>query len=282
MISAYFKKFQTEITASETDEVRQKEPSRWHRHKWLLDRVAAGLLLILGLPLICVLVVLIRVTSRGPAIFRQVRVGRNGRTFTMFKLRTMICDAEAKSGPMWTQDGDPRVTPAGRVLRKVHLDELPQLFNVLRGEMSLIGPRPERPEFTEALSEVLPNFPNRLAVAPGVTGLAQINLPADSDINDVRRKLVLDDEYVERASLLLDLAIFLATALRIVGVPGAVAARIARVERQVLLEPQSGTGTDATLTPARLIAMKAGRAEKPTVVSGQHTDPAISGASTSE
>ncbi len=280
MIDTNVKPSQIEVPVFDMDELRQTEPSKWHRRKWLLDRVAAGLLLILGLPMICVLVVLIRATSRGPAIFSQVRVGKNGRKFTMFKLRTMICDAEAESGPMWTQDGDPRVTTVGRVLRKVHLDELPQLFNVLRGEMSLIGPRPERPEFTEVLSEVLPTFTNRLAVAPGVTGLAQINLPPDSDINSVRRKMVLDHEYVEQASILLDLAIILATALRLMGVPGAVAALIARVERQVRLEPLSGTGTESTLTPTSLVAMKASRAETPTIASGQHIDPSMSGVST--
>ena len=129
---------------------------------------------------------LVRLTSRGPGIYKQARVGKDGRKFMMYKIRTMRQDAEAASGPMWTQAHDPRVTFLGRVLRKLHLDELPQLFNVLKGEMSLVGPRPERPEFVRVLAEAIPGYRNRLAVRPGVTGLAQVNLPPDTDIASVR------------------------------------------------------------------------------------------------
>src|SRR6185436_18198088 len=134
---------------------------------------------------------------------------------------------ETKSGPVWSAPGsDPRVTRLGYWLRKLHLDELPQLFNVLRGEMSLIGPRPERPEFVKVLAESIPGYMDRLRVAPGITGLAQINLPPDTDLNSVRRKLVLDLEYIETASFLLDLRMFVCTLFRLIGVRGDTAMRV--------------------------------------------------------
>jgi len=137
----------------------------------------------------------------------------------MYKIRTMRQDAESASGPVWTQVHDPRVTLLGRVLRKLHLDELPQLFNVLKGEMSLVGPRPERPEFVCVLAEAVPGYRDRLAVRPGVTGLAQVNLPPDSDIASVQRKLVLDCEYIEHGGLRMDLRLMLCTFLRIFKTP---------------------------------------------------------------
>ena len=161
-----------------------------------------------ALPLIGLLVLIVRLNSRGPGIFRQVRVGKRGRTFTMYKLRSMRIDAEAKTGPAWSPTGgDPRVTRLGYWLRRLHLDELPQLFNVVRGEMSLVGPRPERPEFVEVLAEQIPGYLNRLMVQPGITGLAQINLPPDTDLDSVRRKLILDCEYIRSASSWLDFRI---------------------------------------------------------------------------
>src|SRR5262249_33837708 len=159
----------------------QLATSTYFHTKAIVDRVAALLLLLPAVPLIAILMVVVRITSRGPAIFSQVRVGKNGRTFTMFKLRSMRVDAEATSGPTWSSNGsDPRVTTIGYWLRRLHLDELPQLFNVIRGEMSLIGPRPERPEFVHILADEIPDYLNRLLVHPGITGLAQINLPPDS------------------------------------------------------------------------------------------------------
>jgi hypothetical protein len=128
-------------------------------------------------------------------------------------------DAEVRTGPAWTQSSDPRVTPVGHFLRKFHLDELPQLFNVIRGEMSLVGPRPERPEFVEVLSRQIPGYANRLAVLPGISGLAQLNLPPDSDLDSVRRKVILDVEYIQAANLWMDLRLILCTALRFSKLP---------------------------------------------------------------
>ena len=177
--------------------------------------IAAALL---AVPIGCAVVLLallVRATSKGPGIYRQLRVGKDGRHFMIYKIRTMRVDAEAASGPIWTQPGDRRVTFVGRILRKMHLDELPQILNVLRGEMSLVGPRPERPEFVRVLGEAFPHYRDRLLVRPGVTGLAQIGLPPDSDLTSVRRKLALDVDYIRHGNLWLDARLLLATALRI-------------------------------------------------------------------
>jgi lipopolysaccharide/colanic/teichoic acid biosynthesis glycosyltransferase len=194
-------------------------PARYFRWKGPFDRAAAAALLVPGLPLIALLVALVRLTSKGPGIYRQARVGKDGRRFMMYKIRTMRHDAEAGTGAVWTQTQDPRVTAVGKVFRKLHLDELPQLFNVLRGEMSLVGPRPERPEFVRVLAEAVPGYRNRLAVRPGITGLAQINLPPDTDIISVQRKLLLDCEYVERGGMWLDTRLMICTFLRLFKVP---------------------------------------------------------------
>jgi Bacterial sugar transferase len=161
-------------------------------------------------------------------------VGKNGHVFTMYKLRSMRIDAETGTGPVWSSPGhDPRVTRLGYWLRKLHLDELPQLINVVRGEMSLIGPRPERPEFVEVLAESISNYKQRLLVEPGVTGLAQINLPPDTDLNSVRRKIVLDLEYIKHASFMLDCRMFLCTAFRLIGVKGEIAMSMMLLKRTV-------------------------------------------------
>lgn len=207
------------------------DPAGCFQWKERTDPILAAILLIPGLPLIGVLVALIRLTSKGPGIFRQRRVGKHGRPFMMYKLRTMTHNAEAGTGPVWAQSGDPRITGLGRVLRNLHLDELPQLFNVLKGEMALIGPRPERPEFVEILAELVPGYVERLAVRPGVTGLAQINLPPDTDLLSVWRKLQLDLEYIETASFFLDLRMFLCTCVRLLSLPGRVVMWFFDVER---------------------------------------------------
>lgn len=202
---------------------------RW-KQRW--DPVIALMLLVPAFPLIVLLRVLVRLTSPGaPALFRQVRAGRMGATFTMYKIRTMRPNAESRTGAVWSSQNDPRHTWLGRWLRKLHLDELPQLLNVLRGEMSLIGPRPERPEFVRVLVEQIPGYLDRLAVSPGITGLAQINLPPDSNLDSVRRKQRLDLEYVRTASLFLDLRMLLCTALRLVGLNGLAVMRWMRLER---------------------------------------------------
>ncbi len=228
---------------------RDVTPSPYFRWKGSIGRPLAGLLLLPGLPMIALLVVLARLTSRGPGIHRQTRVGKNGRTFTMYKIRTMRQNAEDGTGAVWTAPNDARITPVGRVLRKLHLDELPQLFNVIKGEMHLIGPRPERPEFVHTLARRIPGYWNRLAVPPGITGLAQINLPPDSDLDSVRRKLVLDLDYIRHAGLLLDVRMFFCTSVRLLGLPGDYAMRLFRLRRDVPdAAPSVAASNGASLT----------------------------------
>ena len=207
-------------------------PSHYFRWKSIISRFIAMALLVPGLFVICILMALIRITSKGPTIFKQKRVGLNGRVFTMYKMRSMRLDAEDGMGPAWSTKGDPRVTPLGRLLRDHHLDELPQLINVVRGDMDLFGPRPERPEFVEVLEERVPGYAERLRVRPGISGLAQINLPPDTDVDSVRRKLRLDLEYIVRATFWLDLRMFVATLLRLFGMPGDTVMRIMKLERK--------------------------------------------------
>jgi lipopolysaccharide/colanic/teichoic acid biosynthesis glycosyltransferase len=192
---------------------------RWYPPlKSAIDRLLALVLLVPAAPLILLSALLVRLTSRGPAFYTQVRVGLGGRPFTIIKLRTMIHKAESLTGPRWSLPGDPRVTRLGTFLRLTHLDELPQLINVLRGDMSLIGPRPERPEFLPELEQALPGYRKRLSVRPGVTGLAQVQLPADSDVSGVGRKLAYDLYYIHRLSPWLDLRLLLCTPFYALGV----------------------------------------------------------------
>src|SRR5262249_48162069 len=150
---------------------------------------AALALFVLTAPVTLLAMLLVRLTSRGPAIYVQRRVGRGGREFRIYKIRSMYHDCERKSGACWASKHDPRVTPLGRVLRRTHFDELPQLWNVLRGDMSLIGPRPERPEFVDKLACAIPRYRERLWILPGVTGFAQVQLPADTDLESVQLKV---------------------------------------------------------------------------------------------
>lgn len=203
-----------------------------------VNQLAALILLIPGLPIMFFLIILVHITSPGPAIYKQRRVGKDGKVFNLMKIRTMLKDAEAKTGPVWTAKNDPRITRLGRILRPLHLDELPQLFNVLMGQMALIGPRPERPEFTAILEKKIPGYMFRTSVLPGITGLAQINLPPDSDLDSVRRKLVLDSEYINNANLMMDIRIFFCTSLRIIGLPGKSCARVAGIAREEVEIPE--------------------------------------------
>ena len=187
----------------------------YHSRKWLVDRFFALVLLVPGIPLILLLGILVKLTSKGPVIYSQVRVGKDGKNYTMYKIRTMVQDAEVNTGPVWAIKKDPRITFVGKVLRKLHLDEIPQLWNVLRGDMALVGPRPERPEFVEILEQKIPGYKMRLYVVPGVTGYSQLNLSADRDLNDVRRKLALDMEYIENASFWFDLRLLFGTGCRV-------------------------------------------------------------------
>ncbi|ENY3836478.1 sugar transferase [Vibrio vulnificus] len=170
------------------------------RAKRLFDLVFASLALLVTLPLFPLIALAIKVTSKGNIIYKQLRVGRSTpekmELFEIMKFRTMYCDAESRSGAVWATENDPRITPVGRFLRKTRLDELPQLFNVLKGEMSLIGPRPERPDFYQRLEQEIPFFADRTyGVLPGITGLAQINQGYDTSIEDVRRKVGFDHSY---------------------------------------------------------------------------------------
>lgn len=200
-----------------TEEVETRDTSdagqRYLQRRAILDQTAALLLLIACSPILLILYFAVRLTSPGPAIYTQRRVGLGGRVFTVFKFRSMTVDAERGTGAVWSQPGDPRVTPVGRFLRWSHLDELPQLVNIVRGDMVLIGPRPERPEIVENLERVIPGYRDRLNVLPGVTGLAQVSLPPDSDLGSVQRKTVMDRLYIETASLSLDAHILFCTAM---------------------------------------------------------------------
>ena len=182
--------------------------------KRLFDIVASLTLLVLSAPVIALFALLVKLDSKGPAFFRQTRVGLYGETFSLIKLRSMRLDAEA-GGAQWAAKADPRVTRIGRFIRKVRIDELPQAWTVLKGEMSFVGPRPERPEFVEDLEEKLPFYAERHMVKPGITGWAQINYPYGASIEDSRHKLEYDLYYAKNYSPFLDLLILLQT-LRVV------------------------------------------------------------------
>jgi len=168
-------------------------------------------LLIVVLPLVLVCIVLIKVSSRGPAVIRQTRLGKDGVPFKMFKLRTMRTDAEADSGPILAAEDDSRIVPVCRWMRRSHVDELPQLLNVLWGEMSLVGPRPERPEIAEWIHLRIPEFRHRLQIRPGITGLAQVRNGYDICLDAARHKLQYDLTYIRRRSWLMDLGILALT-----------------------------------------------------------------------
>ena len=174
------------------------------------DVALSLLLLFVTLPLLLIVACLIKLESPGPVLYRQERVGLRGRGFSLWKFRSMRIDAE-KSGPVWAARHDPRVTRVGAFIRAHRIDELPQLVNVLRGEMSLVGPRPERPIFVEQLTEVIPGFAARSGVLPGLTGWAQVNYPYGASVEDARIKLDHDLYYIRERSLLLDLRILLRT-----------------------------------------------------------------------
>lgn len=204
-----------------------KEVALWYgKVKGSLDCLLALFMLVLTLPLILVAALAVKITSRGPILYSQIRLGRGGKPFRIYKLRTMTHDCEKHSGARWSTPGDARITPLGRFLRKTHIDELPQLWNVLRADMSLVGPRPERPEFIPQLEQAMGRYRERLAVRPGVTGLAQVQLPPDTDLESVRRKLAHDLGYVERMSFWLDLRILISTGLHVLGLPYSVSARL--------------------------------------------------------
>jgi lipopolysaccharide/colanic/teichoic acid biosynthesis glycosyltransferase len=163
------------------------------------------------LPLMAMTALAIKIDGPGPVLYRQQRVGRFDRTFTLFKFRSMIADAEASGYPRWAQKQDPRVTRIGRFIRATRIDELPQLANVIRGEMSLVGPRPERPHFVEQLTRAIPFYRQRAYVKPGLTGWAQVNFPYGASVEDAREKLAYDLYYVKHRTIMLDLIILMST-----------------------------------------------------------------------
>jgi lipopolysaccharide/colanic/teichoic acid biosynthesis glycosyltransferase len=209
----------------------------------LLDRsmdigVSLSLLVLLS-PLLLLVGVVVKLESGGPVFYRQTRVGKNyrnggrkiwlnlreqpsleerrngnlcGKPFNLYKFRTMVADAEVSSGPVWARKDDPRVTRVGKFLRSTYLDEIPQLFNVFRGHMSLVGPRPERPYFTRRLAVQVPQYPARFSVKPGITGLAQVKRRSDSSVEDVKKKLRFDRLYCQKKCLLLKIRIIALTA----------------------------------------------------------------------
>jgi exopolysaccharide biosynthesis polyprenyl glycosylphosphotransferase len=179
--------------------------------KRALDIVTALALLAVTGPVMLLVAAAIKLESPGPAVFAQERVGHHGRPFTLYKFRSMRHDAEAKSGPVWAGEADARVTPLGRVIRKCRLDELPQVINVLRGQMSFVGPRPERPYFVDILGAQIPSYQMRHYVLPGITGWAQVKYPYGASMEDAYQKLQYDLYYSKHGSLRLDLLILLKT-----------------------------------------------------------------------
>jgi lipopolysaccharide/colanic/teichoic acid biosynthesis glycosyltransferase len=229
----------TQLPASPLRRPAAAPPAAASREWLWLEQIVAALLLVLLLPVMALVALVIKIDSPGgPIFFRQERVGLNrrrgtnstgaatptwtgpldrrhrpaaGQRFLIWKFRTMRPNAEAATGPVWASSNDPRVTRVGQVLRHLRLDELPQLVNVLQGQMRLIGPRPERPEFVGLLARDMPDYLGRLAVPPGITGLAQVEREYDSSVDDVRRKLGYDLFYVEHRCWRLDLKILLKT-----------------------------------------------------------------------
>jgi lipopolysaccharide/colanic/teichoic acid biosynthesis glycosyltransferase len=201
--------------------------SQWIRRS--VNLILALVALVIVLPVMFLIAMLVRLTSRGPVLYTQVRVGLDrreqaaslqnrrrqrdlgGQPFTIYKFRTMRVDAEHHSGAVWAQQRDPRVTPIGRLLRQYRLDELPQLLNVLKGEMNIVGPRPERPTIFAELREHIAEYPLRQRAKPGITGLAQINHHYDRSLEDVRTKVHYDLEYIRRQSVSEDFRIMLKT-----------------------------------------------------------------------
>jgi len=179
--------------------------------KRVLDLFFATTGIILTLPVLLITAVLIKLDSKGPIIFKQERVGENGKEFEIYKFRSMKVDAETGTGPVWAGATDDRITRVGRIIRKLRIDELPQLVNVIKGDMSFVGPRPERPFFVKQLRKEIPFYDIRNVVKPGITGWAQINYPYGADMHDAMEKLQYDIWYIKNMSGFLDVMIVLGT-----------------------------------------------------------------------
>ena len=175
------------------------------------DLLFSLVVILISSPLLIIVSILIKLDSKGPVIFKQQRTGQDGKVFSVYKFRSMVQDAEKISGPVWSTKDDPRITRIGKFIRKVRIDEIPQMFNVLKGEMSLVGPRPERPYFVEKLAKEIPLYKRRLKVRPGITGWAQVKHKYDETIEDVHAKLRYDLFYIENMSLRMDFKILFRT-----------------------------------------------------------------------
>ncbi len=216
--------FQTTLVSDHPDLSSSKERYAlivYTELKRFFDIVISLSLLFFLVPVMLLLSLIIRASSPGPAIYCQKRLTTHGRVFTIFKFRTMVSDAESKSGAVWAQKSDPRITKLGRFMRKTRLDELPQLINVLIGDMSLIGPRPERPEFAVTLQKQFSSFKKRYEVPAGLTGLAQVSADYADSIDSYKTKLAYDLIYIKNRSLLVDFQIAMRTIVVIVTGRGA-------------------------------------------------------------
>jgi exopolysaccharide biosynthesis polyprenyl glycosylphosphotransferase len=183
----------------------------YDRLKRVFDVMSSFAGIVILSPFFLLTAILVKTTSKGPVFFTQTRVGKNGKNFEIFKFRTMHADAEKETGPIWARANDSRITPIGQFLRKSHIDEIPQFFNVLIGDMSLIGPRPERPVFVEKLKKEIHEYERRLEVKPGITGLAQVWHRYDETIEDVKKKIKYDLFYIRKMCLWTDFLILLRT-----------------------------------------------------------------------
>ncbi|MFQ3588063.1 MAG: sugar transferase [Fimbriimonadaceae bacterium] len=199
--------------------------------KYALEPILALVLLIVLFPVMVLLAIGVKLSSPGPVLYMQERVGLKGRVFKILKFRSMRVDAEDGTGPVWSVGKDPRATPFGSWMRKTHLDELPQLFNVLMLQMVFVGPRPERPVFVEQFRETIDHYDERHNVKPGITGWAQVNQEADATLEDVKRKVHFDREYIDRVSLLFDLKVVARTVMGILGLTRAGDYDIKRLEK---------------------------------------------------
>jgi lipopolysaccharide/colanic/teichoic acid biosynthesis glycosyltransferase len=185
------------------------------------DMLLAACGMVLVAPIITLTAILIKKVSPGPVFFTQQRVGLNGQIFTIYKMRTMKVNAEKETGAVWAQENDPRLIKYGKFIRKAHIDELPQLVNVLRGDMSIVGPRPERPEIVANLKNVICDYEKRLQTKPGITGLAQVWHKYDETLQDVKKKIKIDLLYIKRMCLWVDLRILARTVLVVFNGSGA-------------------------------------------------------------
>ena len=231
---------------------RSTDQVPYDRVKAMVELGVSTALLMLASPIILLCLLAVRLSSKGSPLYSQKRLGSCGRIITIYKIRTMYEDCERHCGPMWSGPGDPRVTPLGRFLRATHLDELPQLLNVVRGEMSLIGPRPERPEIVAQLERCFPAYRDRLLVRPGLSGLAQIVQGPDTSLYGVQTKLRYDIYYLNNHGFWLDLRIALATPLYLVRVPGSSIARVFRLPIYDLLPAEASLQGEGIAVSSRV------------------------------